>query len=101
MARDIDIAGLEGGLVSLTSGQLDDLDSRLEGRLLLAGDDGWEEAVEIWNGMVAKLPALVVQPASAQRRERGCRTSPATTGCCSASKAGATTSLGRRSPRMA
>jgi FAD/FMN-containing dehydrogenase len=65
MARDIDIAGLEGGLVSLTSGQLGDLDSRLEGRLLLAGDDGWEKAVEIWNGMVAKLPALVVQPASA------------------------------------
>lgn len=62
----IDIAGLDGGLVSLTREVLDDLDSRLGGRLLRAGEEGWEDAVLIWNGMVAKVPALVVQPTSAR-----------------------------------
>ena len=64
MNREIETAGLEGGSVSLTSGQLEDLEARLDGRLLLSGDDGWTDAIEIWNGMVAKLPALVLQPAS-------------------------------------
>jgi len=61
----IDIAGLDGGHHTLTSEQLEDLDSRVQGRLLVAGDQGWNDAVSIWNGMVARLPALVVQPASA------------------------------------
>ena len=45
--------------------QLEDLDSRLEGSLLRPGDEGWDDAVLIWNGMVAKVPALVLQPTSA------------------------------------
>jgi FAD/FMN-containing dehydrogenase len=61
----IDVAGLDGGPVSLAAKQLDELDSRVRGRLLRAGDQGWNEAVSIWNGMVAKTPALVVQPTSA------------------------------------
>ena len=62
---DPGVAGLEGGHVKLTSEQLDGLASRIDGRLLCAGDEGWDAAVEIWNGMVARLPALVVQPSSA------------------------------------
>jgi FAD/FMN-containing dehydrogenase len=61
----IDIAGLDGGPVSLATRQLDELASRVQGRLLVAGDQGWNEAVAIWNGMAAKTPALVLQPASA------------------------------------
>jgi FAD/FMN-containing dehydrogenase len=61
-----EIAGLEGGHVSLTSEQLDNLRSRVAGPLLRPGDKGWDEAVLIWNGMVAKAPALVQQPTSAQ-----------------------------------
>lgn len=60
------IAGLDGGYVTMSSEQLDDLDSGIEGRLLCAGDDGWDDAVLVWNAMVAKLPALVVQPESAR-----------------------------------
>jgi hypothetical protein len=63
--RGFEIAGLEGGRVSVTSAQLEDLDSRIDGPLLRAGDDGWDDAVLVWNGMAAKVPALVVQPASA------------------------------------
>jgi FAD binding domain len=65
MALDVDIAGLEGGLVRLASQRIEELDSRLEGNVLRPGAAGWEEAVQIWNGMVAKVPALVLQPASA------------------------------------
>jgi FAD/FMN-containing dehydrogenase len=61
----IDIARLDGGHINLTAEQLDDLDSRIAGRLLRAGDDGWDDALLIWNGMAAKIPALVLQPTSA------------------------------------
>jgi FAD/FMN-containing dehydrogenase len=64
-ARTSDVAALDGGLVGLTSEQLDELDARVEGPLLRAGGDGWDDAVLVWNGMVAKVPALVLQPTSA------------------------------------
>ncbi len=64
--RGFGIAGLEGGRVGLTSGQLEELDARVEGRLLRQGDEGWEDAILIWNRMVARSPALVVQPSSAR-----------------------------------
>ena len=61
----IDLAGLDGGPVSLATKQLDGLESRVQGRLLRAGEQGWNDAVSIWNGMAARLPALVLQPTSA------------------------------------
>jgi len=64
-ASTIDVAGRDGGLVTLSSEQLDELDSRATCRLLRAGDAGWDDAVLVWNGMVAKAPALVLQPTSA------------------------------------
>jgi FAD/FMN-containing dehydrogenase len=60
----IDVAGLNGGLVRLAPEQLDELVSRVDRPVLRAGDAGWEEAVLVWNGMVAKAPALVLQPSS-------------------------------------
>ena len=67
MRSDVEkVAGLDGDLVGLTREQLDGLASRLDGPLLRAGDPGWDEAVLVWNGMVARSPALVVQPASAR-----------------------------------
>lgn len=38
----IDAAGLEGGVVTLTSERLDDLVPRMTGRFLRAGDEGWD-----------------------------------------------------------
>jgi len=60
----IDLAGLDGGHVNLTPAQLDGLDAQLTGRLVRAGDDGWDDALLIWNAMAATTPALIVQPAS-------------------------------------
>src|SRR5512132_1355629 len=64
-ASNVDIAGLDGSLVRLTAEQLAELDARVQCRLLRAGDPGWDQAVLVWNGMVAKSPALVLQPISA------------------------------------
>jgi FAD/FMN-containing dehydrogenase/pimeloyl-ACP methyl ester carboxylesterase len=36
---------------------------KLEGLLLRRGDDGFEEASRLWNGMIERVPAAVVQPA--------------------------------------
>lgn len=61
----IDMAGLGGGEVNLASEQLEELESQIEGSILRPGDQGWDDAVLVWNGMVARSPALVVQPATA------------------------------------
>jgi hypothetical protein len=62
--QTIDIAGLEGGSVNLTSEQINHLVSRVKGPLLREGDKGWDDAVRIWNGMVARTSTLVLQPLS-------------------------------------
>ena len=62
----IEISGLDGGRIQLTSEQLVELRSQVEGPVLRAGDEGWDDAVLVWNAMVAKVPALVVQPTSAR-----------------------------------
>jgi FAD/FMN-containing dehydrogenase len=62
----IDIAGLGDERVGLTSEQLEELEARVEGGLLRECDHGWDDALLIWNGMVATTPALVLQPTSAR-----------------------------------
>jgi FAD/FMN-containing dehydrogenase len=66
MSSSITIAGRDGGCVGLTANELADLDAQIVGPMLRAGDAGWDEAVRIWNAMVARTPALVVQPTSAR-----------------------------------
>ncbi len=96
----IDIAGVEGGRVNLTPEQFDELNSRLEGPLLRAGDEGWDDAVLVWNGIVA----MVLRSSSSRPRPT---TSPRLSGsrvtacCCLASSAGATTSPEPRSQKAA
>ena len=41
------------------------LSPRVDGPVLRPGDDGWDEAVLVWNGLVDRTPGLVVQPESA------------------------------------
>jgi FAD/FMN-containing dehydrogenase len=62
----IDVAGLDGGVVRLTRLQLANLRARIAGEVLRAADPGWDGAVLTWNAMVASLPALVLQPTSAE-----------------------------------
>ena len=61
-----DIAAAGSAALARTAADLDDLASRIAGRVLRPGDPGWGEAVHVWNGMVAKEPAVVVQPRTAR-----------------------------------
>ena len=62
----LDVAALGGGRVALSPDELAVLASRLDGSVLRPGDGGWDAAVSVWNGLVTRRPALVVQPTSAR-----------------------------------
>ena len=76
----------------LTPEQLDDLEARVEGPLLRAGDEGWDEAVLVWNGMVAKSAGARRSAGLGRATSPPPSSSRASTACCSASRAAATTS---------
>jgi hypothetical protein len=44
------------------SDAIDRLGTMIAGRVLRPGEDGFDEAIRIWNGMIVKTPALVAQP---------------------------------------
>lgn len=49
----------------LTGEHVEALRQNLRGRLLSPQDAGFEDATLLWNGMISKAPAIVVQPAGA------------------------------------
>lgn len=55
------IAGLAGESQDVSRETLDKFAASLEGTLLYPGDEGFAEAIQIWNGMIKKQPAIVVQ----------------------------------------
>jgi hypothetical protein len=55
---------VDGGQVRLTAVEVEDLDRQLDGRILVAGDEGWTEAVVLQVAVTAGAPSLVVQPTS-------------------------------------
>jgi FAD/FMN-containing dehydrogenase len=57
--------GLDGDVVDVDSQALDGFSAKFDGRALRPGEPGFDEATRIWNGMISKRPALVVQPLSA------------------------------------
>ncbi|HLZ96094.1 MAG TPA: FAD-binding oxidoreductase, partial [Candidatus Dormibacteraeota bacterium] len=58
----LQVSGLDGTSIELGPRALSALTMRLRGRLLRPSDAGFDEAVTVWNGMITKRPALVVQP---------------------------------------
>jgi hypothetical protein len=51
------LAGLEDGSVAVSSADPDGLRACVVGPPLREGDADWYDAVVVWNGMVAKVPA--------------------------------------------
>jgi FAD/FMN-containing dehydrogenase len=49
-------------LEAVSAVSVDRLAASIQGRLILPGDEGFEEATRIWNGMIDKTPAVVLQP---------------------------------------
>ena len=64
-AAPLEVASLDGGATLLTAKAVHDLGNGIGGRVIAPHDAGWNESVEIWNGMAAAQPALVIQPSSA------------------------------------
>ena len=59
------IRTLHDRTIELDDAALAGLRSQLRGRLLAPGDDGYDTARTLWNGMIDKRPALIVQPSGA------------------------------------
>ena len=59
--RDVTAVTGDGREVTLTTGEIADLDRRLLGRVLLAGSEGYEDARRVLNPSFDKRPALIAQ----------------------------------------
>jgi FAD/FMN-containing dehydrogenase len=55
----------DGGSVAIAEERLGALRAALRGRLLQPGDDGYDVARTIWNGMIDRRPAAIVRAAGA------------------------------------
>jgi len=58
------ITGLEGDTRDIARDKLDTFAAGLDGSLIYPDDDGFAEAILIWNGMIKKQPAVVVRPST-------------------------------------
>lgn len=65
VAGDIDAFTGDGAEVILKQAAVQELSDSLRGRLLLPGNDGYDEARHVLNGSIERYPALVVQPSGA------------------------------------
>ncbi len=50
---------------NVSAGDIDTLQKSLKGKLLRPGDSGYDEARTIWNAMIDRKPAIIVQPLEA------------------------------------
>jgi FAD/FMN-containing dehydrogenase len=57
--------GANGKPITLTASDIKDFRAGLRGKLLLAQDDGYEQARRIWNGVFDRNPALIARCADA------------------------------------
>ena len=50
-----------GGETTLEAAAVTELKDSLRGALLMSGEDGYDHARAVWNGMIDRNPALIVQ----------------------------------------
>ena len=61
VAGDLPAMRLGGGETILTRAAVKDFQASLRGPLLMAGQDGYDRARKVWNGMIDRRPALIAQ----------------------------------------
>ena len=54
---------LDGREIALADDDIAALEARLDGLVIRPGDQGYDEARGVWNGMIDRRPALVVRVA--------------------------------------
>ena len=62
----LQVSGLSTRSRNVPRETLDGFAAGLEGSLLYPDDDGFSEAIALWNGMIKKRPALIVRPSTTQ-----------------------------------
>ena len=55
------VATLDGATINLDDGQVAELAATFRGPLLRPGDDGYEAARHVWNGLIDRHPALIAR----------------------------------------
>jgi len=58
---DLQAVTTTGATIALKEAAIEALRSSLRGTLLRAGDEGYEEARQVWNGLIDRRPALIVR----------------------------------------
>ncbi|KEO50990.1 FAD-binding oxidoreductase [Thioclava pacifica] len=61
MSDFIEMNGLDGTRKKITGADREALAAALRGKVLIKGDEGYDTARTIWNGMIDRRPGLVVQ----------------------------------------
>ncbi|HEX8727240.1 MAG TPA: FAD-dependent oxidoreductase, partial [Ktedonobacterales bacterium] len=51
----------DGGGIAVALSPIDEFKTRVRGAVLQPGDDGYETARNVWNGMIDRRPALIVR----------------------------------------
>lgn len=62
IAGRLRITGIAGDVRDIAREGIDTLAAGLEGSVIYPDDEGFAEAILIWNGMIKKRPAMVVRP---------------------------------------
>src|SRR5579863_2787544 len=62
--NSVESTTISGGTTVLSSAEIDGFAAQFHGRLLRAGDDGYDAARAIWNAMIDKRPALIARCAT-------------------------------------
>ena len=62
---EVVVAALDGGDWAVAGAEVDRFAAQLGGGLLRPGDDGYDAARTVWNGMIDRRPALIARCAGA------------------------------------
>ena len=64
LPEQLSAIGLDGKPIAIARADIKEFRASLRGQLLLAGNDGYEQARKIWNGVFDRHPALIARCAT-------------------------------------